>query len=158
MGNEPWYKNGLRFQCMRCGDCCSGFSGTVRVTHEEIAALSQRLGLPEAGFRKVYTRRLQDGDISLIDNPNGDCIFFDKVRGCTVYAHRPRQCRAWPFWRSVVFSPKRWAREAENCSGMNRGPLYLPNAIKQMSEHDGTSGELPQLSSNAQKKVNGVCP
>ncbi|MBW2038908.1 MAG: YkgJ family cysteine cluster protein [Deltaproteobacteria bacterium] len=148
MGSEPWYKNGLHFECMRCGNCCSGFSGTVRVTDEEIAALSQRLGFPEAEFRKQYTRPLRGGDISLIEKPNRDCIFFDNIHGCTVYTDRPRQCRTWPFWRSVVSSPKRWEKEAENCPGINRGPIYTPDFIKQMSEHDGISDTFPELSDN----------
>ncbi|MFM7740581.1 MAG: YkgJ family cysteine cluster protein, partial [Planctomycetota bacterium] len=28
---EPWYKDGLRFQCSQCGDCCTGGAGYVWV-------------------------------------------------------------------------------------------------------------------------------
>jgi len=153
MGSEPWYKNGLRFQCTQCGNCCSGFSGTVRVTDEEIAALSQRLDLPEAEFRTIYTCRLRGGHIGLIEKPNKDCIFFDKVHGCTVYADRPRQCRTWPFWRSVVCSPNHWAKEAKNCPGMNKGRLYGSDLIKQMYQHDGTLDTVSELSDNPQQNL-----
>ena len=64
MGADLWYKDGLRFECLRCGSCCSGFSGTVRVSDEEIVALAQRLDLPEAEFRKDYTRMEKtEGDV-----------------------------------------------------------------------------------------------
>lgn len=138
MGQELWYKDGLRFQCARCGDCCSGYSGTIRVSDEDITTLSRRLGIPEADFRETYTRPLVGGGLSLIEKPNNyDCIFFDKERGCTVYDDRPRQCRSWPFWRSVVYSPKRWAEVARRCPGIDQGPLYTADFITQMSEDDG---------------------
>lgn len=140
MANELWYKDGLRFECLRCGSCCSGFSGTVRVSDEEIAALARRLGLSEAEFRKNYARPIGGGEISLIEKPNKDCIFFDKEQGCTVYADRPRQCRTWPFWRSNVYSPDSWKRGGKRCPGMNRGRLYTADFIKEMSENDGSSG------------------
>jgi len=142
MGTDLWYKDGLRFECLRCGSCCSGFSGTVRVSDAEIAALAQRLDLPEAEFQRDYTRMVRGGAISLVEKKNTDCIFFDKERGCTVYEDRPRQCRTWPFWRYNVYSPGHWKREAKRCPGMNSGQLYTGNLIKEMSENDGSSGTV----------------
>jgi len=142
MVNELWYKDGLQFECLRCGNCCSGFSGTVRVSDEEIAALARRLALSEAEFRKDYTRTIGGGAISLIEKPNNDCIFFDQEQGCTVYADRPRQCRTWPFWRSNVYSPDSWKRGAKRCPGIGRGRLYTAELIKETSENDGSSGSI----------------
>jgi Fe-S-cluster containining protein len=142
MGNDLWYKDGLRFECLRCGSCCSGFSGTVRVSDVEISALAHRLGLPEADFRKQYTRVVGGGTISLIEKKNKDCILFDREKGCTVYEDRPRQCRTWPFWRYNVYSPRHWKREAKRCPGMNRGRMYPLTLIKKMSEDDGSSGTV----------------
>ena len=140
MGDDLWYKDGLRFECLQCGSCCTGFSGTVRVSDEEIAKLAQRLGLPETEFRENYTRIVGGGIISLIEKKNTDCIFFDQKQGCTVYPDRPRQCRTWPFWRSNVYSPEGWKRGAARCPGMNRGRIYGIDLIAEMSEHDGSSG------------------
>ena len=139
---EVWYKDGLRFECQRCGSCCSGFSGTVRVSDEEIVVLAHCLGITEAGFRKNYTRIVGYGAISLIEKENKDCVFFERERGCMVYEDRPRQCRTWPFWRYNVYSPSHWKREAKRCPGMNRGQLYPPDLIKELSENDGSSGSL----------------
>lgn len=121
---EAWYREGLRFGCTRCGNCCRG-SGTVRVSDGEIAALARRLDLADAEFRAIYTRRLRGGDVSLREKANRDCVFYDRVAGgCRVYADRPSQCRSWPFWSSVLHSPERWAEESEACPGMNQGPHH----------------------------------
>jgi Fe-S-cluster containining protein len=109
------------------------------VSEEEIATLAATLGLDEAAFRQRYTRRLRDGDISLIEKDNYDCIFYDRKRGCVVYAHRPRQCRTWPFWRSSVHSPETWAEEAKSCPGLNLGSLHSAEEVAEMIQNDGTS-------------------
>jgi Fe-S-cluster containining protein len=139
MAEPPWYRNGLRFECTQCGGCCGGGPGTIRVSEEEIATLAATLGLDDAAFRGRYTRRLRDGDISLIEKKNHDCIFYESERGCTVYAHRPRQCRTWPFWRSLVHSPETWFEGAESCPGLNFGPLHSAEKIAEAILDDGTS-------------------
>ena len=50
MSEEPWYQEGLRFACTRCGDCCGGGPGTVRANGAEIAALARRLSMSEVEF------------------------------------------------------------------------------------------------------------
>jgi len=139
MADPPWYRNGLRFACTKCGHCCGGGPGTIRVSEEEIATLAEALGLSDAAFRDRNTRRLRSGDISLIEKDNHDCIFYDQERRCTVYAHRPRQCRTWPFWRSLVHSPETWAEEAKRCPGLNFGPLHGADEVAEVIRDDGTS-------------------
>ncbi len=140
---EPWYRNGLRFQCQRCGNCCTGGSGTVRVSDSEIEVLARRLDLDDSAFRAIYTRVLRDGDVSLRERRGGDCVFYERGRGCGVYPVRPRQCRTWPFWRSVVHSPERWEEESRHCPGMNRGPLHPAETVSALRDEDGTSGVPP---------------
>jgi Fe-S-cluster containining protein len=152
----PWYRNGLRFACTQCGRCCGGGPGTIRANEEEIAALAEALGLGDAAFRERYTRRLRDGDISLIEREDHDCIFYDESLGCTVYAHRPRQCRTWPFWRSLVRSPKTWAAEEKNCPGLNSGPLHSIEEIAAMIRDDGTSASRRRRT--AAGKIRGAEP
>lgn len=134
-----WYEDGLRFACTRCGNCCRG-RGTVRVSDAEIAALARRLGLAEQEFRALCTRVLRGGEISLRERANHDCVFWERERGCTVYKDRPRQCRTWPFWSAVVHSPERWAEEARDCPGMNRGPRHGAREILALAADDGTLG------------------
>ena len=49
----------------------------------------------------MYTRKAQ-GRVTLRERANGDCVFWDRKAGCTVYPARPAQCRTWPFWESVT--------------------------------------------------------
>ena len=42
--NEPWYSDGLKFDCTGCGDCCTGDPGYVWVSRAEIEALAAALG------------------------------------------------------------------------------------------------------------------
>jgi Fe-S-cluster containining protein len=121
---EPWFKDGLPFQCTACGDCCTGAPGYVWVNKEEIAALAAMVGMPAASFEDQYV--LSTGTRkSLKEFPNGDCVFFDnKLRKCRVYTARPRQCRTWPFWNSNIRSPEAWAETCRVCPGSGTGRLY----------------------------------
>jgi len=140
---EPWYREGLRFGCTRCGNCCRG-AGTVRVSDAEIAALAGRLELTDAEFRAMYIRPLRGGELSLRELRNRDCVFYDPAApGCRVYEQRPRQCRSWPFWGGVVHSAERWNEEARSCPGMNRGPLHDADTISRGVAADGTSNAKP---------------
>jgi Fe-S-cluster containining protein len=122
--SEPWYREGLRFQCTACGDCCTGAPGYVWVNKDDIAALAAEVGLDVATFEAQYVREIGVRK-SLLEYPNGDCVFFDgQSRKCRVYAARPRQCRTWPFWDSNLRSPEAWAETCRVCPGSGTGRLY----------------------------------
>ena len=120
---QPWYEHGLRFECQRCGACCIGDPGVVWVNRDEITALAKFLDMPRAEIVSRYTRRVLTRR-SLVELPNGDCVFYDRHRGCKVYAVRPRQCRTWPFWPSNLDSPDAWRDVRAECPGAGRGRLY----------------------------------
>lgn len=123
MDKPPWYKDGLRFQCTQCGDCCTGAPGFVWVNKEEVEALAAKLKIDVATFETRFVRQVGSRK-SLIEHSNGDCVFFDgATRKCTVYDSRPRQCRTWPFWESNVSSPQAWAHTCEVCPGSGTGNL-----------------------------------
>jgi Fe-S-cluster containining protein len=143
MASDAWWRDGLRFECTRCGHCCGGAPGTVFVDDAEISALARRVGFEDAEFRAAFTRTLRGGRVSLRERRDGTCVFYDARRGCGVYADRPRQCRTWPFWRAVLHSPERWAEEALGCPGMGRGPLHGAAEIARALADDGTSGPAP---------------
>lgn len=119
---EPWYQHGLRFECTRCGQCCSGFPGFVWVTEEEMRAIAQFRGVSLGEVVALYTRFI-NGKRSLREKLNNDCTFFDANEGCTIYPVRPQQCRTWPFWESTVQTPDDWERTKEVCPGAGCGPL-----------------------------------
>jgi uncharacterized protein len=121
---QPWYKDGLRFECTQCGDCCTGAPGYVWVNKEEIEQLAKQVDMSVADFEAKYVRNVGVRK-SLIEYENGDCVFFDtKARKCTVYEARPRQCRTWPFWDSNVRTEEAWRQTCEVCPGSGKGKLY----------------------------------
>jgi Fe-S-cluster containining protein len=127
--SEPWYADGLRFACTRCGHCCTGAPGFVWVNDDEVRALAVFRGEPVEEVLGLYTRREGGTRRSLKEKANGDCVFYDREKGCTVYPVRPRQCRTWPFWECNAHSPAAWAAAAADCPGMNQGELIPAEEI-----------------------------
>jgi Fe-S-cluster containining protein len=125
---SPWYGDGLAFSCTRCGACCTGAPGYVWVSPEEIARLAQFRGETVEQFTAKFVRQVNDS-YSLIEKPGGDCIFWDKHAGCTVYSARPDQCRTWPFWPENVETPQDWDYVRSVCPGSGTGRLYTVDEI-----------------------------
>ena len=117
---EPWYRDGLRFSCRRCGDCCRGAPGYVWIDEHEIDAAARFLEISVRRFHKRYIRSV-DGRYSLIEYPNGDCIFYDD--GCVIYPVRPVQCWTFPFWPEYMQSSETWSLAALRCPAVGKGNL-----------------------------------
>ena len=126
----PWYADGLRFECQRCGQCCGGAPGVVWVTPDEGEAIASYLGITVKNFYETYTRRVAKR-ISLTEKPNGDCVMMGPD-GCTIYAVRPVQCRTFPFWPWNLKSPADWDALAKECPGVNKGKLYSYEEIEEL--------------------------
>ena len=136
MAKEPWYRDGLCFECTRCGNCCTGAPGVVWVDDDDIRRIAEHLGTGEGEIRVMHTRPYA-GRTSLQEYANGDCTFFDpQDRRCTIYPVRPQQCRNWPFWDSNVETPEAWESVQTDCPGAGRGARYSVEAIQQMVSQD----------------------
>jgi Fe-S-cluster containining protein len=120
--DAPWYAEGLQFTCTQCGKCCTGEPGYVWLDDAEVTVLAKTQGMREREFVAAYTRKAK-GKVTLREKPDGDCVFYDRARGCTVYAVRPRQCRTWPFWESNLESPAAWDETVGICPGSGEGEL-----------------------------------
>jgi Fe-S-cluster containining protein len=92
------------------------------VDAEEIAAIAAYRGEPVHEVTGLYTRPF-DGERSLREKANGDCVFYNRERGCTIYPVRPRQCQTWPFWESNVRTRAAWERTCQVCPGSGKGEL-----------------------------------
>ena len=134
MTELPWYHSGLKFKCTQCGDCCTGNPGFVWVNKQEIENLAILLKLEVAEFERRYVRQVGIRR-SLIEFPNGDCIFFHgESRTCGVYTARPRQCRTWPFWSSNLRNEESWEAAAEHCPGCNKGQVVPLEKIEEQRQ------------------------
>jgi len=128
---------GLRFACTMCGNCCTGPEGYVLFTDEEADRLARRLGVGRDEFLRRYTRwTIKGRSLGEVPSAHGlDCVFLDRhsVPGkavCSVYEDRPAQCRAWPFWPSVLASRESWALAARRCPGMGRGDVVPVERVR----------------------------
>ncbi len=125
----PWYRDGLAFTCTQCGACCTGAPGFVWVNDEEIAQLAAFRGETAKAFGKQFLREVGNR-ISLIEHRNGDCVFWDRQVGCTVYPARPVQCQTWPFWPGNIETPEDWEHVVDICPGSGQGRLFTVEEIQ----------------------------
>jgi len=98
-----------KYLCERCTNCCR-WPGDVKVSDREITAIASFLKMPEELFIEQFTRlRANRRGLSLIDQPDGACIFLDG-QDCKIQSVKPLQCRgfpnAWNFpgWRDICMA------------------------------------------------------
>lgn len=126
MAAEKWYRDGLRFECTQCGNCCSGPPGYVWVTKKEIGRIAEFLGRPDGTLDREHLRRV-GLRTSLTEKPGGDCVFLVRKGGkteCSIHPVRPLQCRTWPYWTQNLRTVDDWNHAHQTCPGMNRGRHY----------------------------------
>ena len=138
----------LRASQFETAYAADGFSAIVMAQKEHPDLIILDIGLP-AGDGFVVLDRLQQSatlatipvivltardpqssrDRSLKEKANGDCVFYDRQAGCTIYPVRPRQCRTWPFWESNVVTPEAWQKTCVVCPGTGQGELISEEEI-----------------------------
>jgi len=133
---KKWYITGLHFECLGCGECCSGpQEGYIWVTKQEVKIISDFLKMSERTFRRKFTKRVGLRTTIIEDAKTRDCIFLEGKDGkkrCSIYPVRPNQCRKWPFWQQNLKSPDTWNRAAQKCPGINKGRLYTFDEIEKI--------------------------
>lgn len=99
----------LTFRCNGCGDCCRAVR--VAVTHHDLRRLAAGLARPAASF----VEWLAPDEVDMTNEPGsfvelpagrrlmvlaqreGACHLLDASERCAAYAHRPLDCRVYPF-------------------------------------------------------------
>ena len=132
--NRPYFfDKGLRFECQRCGTCCTGAPGTIYVGKNEVDLIAKYLSIRTSCFIEKYLYPFRTG-YSIREYTDGRCFFYNG--GCTVYPVRPSQCKTFPFWVENLRSPKKWRRMSGECTGIGRGPLYSREQILEIVRSD----------------------
>jgi Fe-S-cluster containining protein len=132
-GDRRFYSRGLQFECLKCGNCCTGAPGFVYLSQADIASIANFLQKDYRSFIHQYTRVVRvfgERRLSLTERSNYDCVFWQKI--CTIYESRPYQCRSFPFWKLHLVSSKEWEKAARRCPGMNRGAVYTEEMIEEL--------------------------
>ena len=131
---STFYSQGLCFTCTRCSACCRYESGYVFLSKKDVSLLGAALDREYGNFIEAFCRWIPaENDterLSLREKPNFDCIFWAAEGGCSVYKARPLQCRAFPFWASVLNSKESWEAAAADCPGMGQGGLHSFESIE----------------------------
>ncbi|WP_428737210.1 YkgJ family cysteine cluster protein [Sulfurimonas sp.] len=88
--------------CETCaGRCCTGESGYIYVTKDEIFAIAELINMDINEFAIKYLFK-KGYKFSIREKKVGDsyeCVFYDAQKnGCQIYEARPLQCRTFPFW------------------------------------------------------------
>jgi hypothetical protein len=96
------------YDCIACSNCCKAIVPIVE--ENEIKAISAQLKLTAAEFKIKYLTKTDEGFV-INKKP---CPFLTES-GCSVYEHRPENCREYPF----TDKEKIWTRLinlVENCA------------------------------------------
>jgi Fe-S-cluster containining protein len=127
-------ENKFRFECKRCGNCCTDKNTIVNVTYNDILRIKEALELnldeinhilsfyifekepTEQDKKKMVISPVETergkAFVGLRKNPDDSCYFYDKEKkACRIYKARPNFCRTFPF--SFKVKDKN-AKELEN--------------------------------------------
>jgi Fe-S-cluster containining protein len=136
--SESFYAHGLQFECLKCGNCCTGAPGHVYLSEGDIASIAEFLKKDKATIIEQYTRVVNifaENRLSLTERSNFDCVFWNRL--CSIYEARPYQCRSFPFWKRHLISIREWHKVGQRCPGVDRGHLFSA------SEIDGFADSVP---------------
>ncbi len=128
------------------------------VEEDEVEALAAALRMSAEAFADAYLRRSPDPrrgvSLSLREavgagDSGGACVLLRAARECSVYPARPRHCRSFPFWPSILEDPEAFELARRTCPGIVVEPdtLLRERAFAERSslyaEVDARIGELP---------------
>jgi Fe-S-cluster containining protein len=152
---NPWYVAGLHFECMECGNCCSGpGEGYIWVTKAEIEFIAEFLKISVEQVRQKYLKRIGLRTSIIEHATTKDCIFLQNISGqkkCVIYSVRPSQCRNWPFWSENLTSPNAWNEAARKCPGINRGRLYSYDEIQKIRKNQKWWQDAERTANSSEK-------
>jgi Fe-S-cluster containining protein len=131
--DRDFYKDGLKFACTRCSNCCRGQEGYVFLSKADLVNLTVTLQISEEELLTNYCKTVNmpgEVRISLIETDQLDCILWSKkVNGCIAYEGRPLQCKFYPFWQTML-NKDIWQQARNGCPGIDVGKLYSAKEIE----------------------------
>jgi len=140
MSNPPskFYRHGISFECIQCGNCCSREEGWVEMTANEMENATKYLKMDQISFQHHFVEKTEGEKHFIKNSETGACIFLQKDNRCKIYEFRPQHCRTFPFWRENMKSENRWNIVALSCPGIGQGKLYdyseIKNILKQQKK------------------------
>lgn len=135
-------KNGFKFSCQICGNCCKGkkegyifihkpdleklfeyFKCATEASKHEFAKehleiISQKFAYKDnnTDVKKSY---YYDTLVFKLFGENEECCFLGENNVCKIYSVRPFQCSSYPIWRIILTIKKNWDKNLKKCKGIN---------------------------------------
>lgn len=128
---------GIKFECTHCGACCRR-PGKIGLRADEVVEVED-LALA-LGIDVRIEASPNYSDVFHLQAPQG-CPLYDGINGrCLMGKDRPLQCRAYPFWPTILRDSEFFAQEKELCEGIGQGKTYRPKEIVEIirNKSDGT--------------------
>ncbi|MCC7012665.1 MAG: YkgJ family cysteine cluster protein [Planctomycetes bacterium] len=137
MEHKPWYANGLRFECTRCGNCCRnhGEYTFVSLSEVELRQIPAFLGVSRDEFLARYCE-LEAGFHPTLKMDAPACPFLGADQSCAIYPVRPKQCRTWPFWTENLREATWRGPVKECCPGIDQGKLHSAEEIERTAREN----------------------
>ncbi|MBP7652342.1 YkgJ family cysteine cluster protein [Candidatus Dependentiae bacterium] len=119
----------IQFNCIQCGNCCSGATGYVWLTDTEQKNISDFLGIPLKDFKKKYTKK-ENLKTTLIEIKKNEsdyrCIFLTEKNKCLIYDCRPHQCKTYPYWKKIIQDDSYLDYVKNDCPGIK---IIIPKSV-----------------------------
>lgn len=121
----------FRFDCHRCGHCCTGGEGHVWLEDGEVLAMAEAKGMDPAAFERLHVRtvpdprepsRLRRSLRETDEGSGGRCTLLEGANHCSVYTARPSHCRTFPYWLSVMETEDGFEAARATCPGIRPEP------------------------------------
>jgi hypothetical protein len=163
---SKYFKDGIYFTCIQCGNCCRGFNnGEVYIYREDIQRLvdyfkkkgedytlttfsSKFLKIVRTSFywensnkRKAKNYSFKALGINFVGDDE-QCPFLIDNKFCSVHEARPFQCRAYPIgWNLLINSNRTFSKYAKGCPALRdslekKGQYYSPQEIIQSARKE----------------------
>lgn len=81
-----------KIDCLQCANCCKNYS--PRFKTPDIKRISRLLKMRESEFIDTYLTVDGEGDFVVRSSP---CPFLGAGNYCSIYDHRPSDCRRFPY-------------------------------------------------------------
>ena len=149
---KPWWMDGVAFKCQaNCGRCCDEPGGIVYLSEKDALRISAHHTMDVKSWLERDCKQTLDGRYILKSRDIDDiCIYLDENKQCTIYAVRPQQCAAFPWWGENLASERAWNRVVEECPGLTAEDAIIVDGnlirIQVFSDRESSRGfrQIPE--------------
>lgn len=131
-----------RTHCIRCGECCLRSSPSLQISDTPLVneSVIKRSDLYTVRIGELVRDNIRD-ELKITDKElikvrekksEGGCVLYDAAeRACTIYGHRPAQCKALTCWDEREFM-----RVYATLKAGRKEIIHDQNLLRLMDEHE----------------------